>query len=457
MGLFTTKGYDADEFDEDGENTALMTMNDTYINEDGETVPKQYREYTNEELRAVARAMYQEHILNTSKNIHKDVQSRNVDKLVNVREGLLTSIQERLLSRPLSDGYCLTGEQIQTVLSLITSIVWGYDVLDPLIQDDTVSDIKVYSADNIRVKRYGHRMDSGVHFESDADCESFIRRILERNGINLGISNANQTFTDSSQDKAILRISIVSELLCDNKKPCMAIRKIPKHKQGLAALDKAGMFDHIRHKQKRVAELKQMSVGVENPALRDLIPKFIMSRGLLFTGKGASGKTTLMNALIDLIPKEDSVMICQENSELFVDEKTHPDVLCTHVDINGGDSKVSYTLGDLTRMGLLIDLDRIIVGEVKQADEAAGLSKASMTGHKCWTSVHGENCDMAINKMADYISQANRNYSFENCLSQIQGFEYVIHLRNFQIDEVVHIIGWDHETQTLQTETVYKI
>ena len=108
-------------------------------------------------------------------------------------------------------------------------------------------------------------------------------------------------------------------------------------------------------------------------------------------------------------------------------------------------------------MGLLIDLDRIIVGEVKQADEAAGLSKASMTGHKCWTSVHGENCNMAISKMADYISQANRNYSFKDCLAQLEGFEYVIHLRNFQVDEIVHIKGWNRELGILEKETVYSI
>lgn len=66
--------------------------------------------------------------------------------------------------------------------------------------------------------------------------------------------------------------------------------------------------------------------------------------------------------------------------------------------VNGGDSKVSYNLGDLTRVALLVDLDRVIVGEVKEGSEAAGLSKASMTGHKCWTSVHGANCEMAVER-----------------------------------------------------------
>ena len=148
----------------------------------------------------------------------------------------------------------------------------------------------------------------------------------------------------------------------------------------------------------------------------------------------------------------ESIMICQENSELF--DNCHPDLLAAHVMINGGDSKVSYTLGDLTRAALLVDLDRVIVGEVKEGSEAAGLSKASMTGHKCWTSVHGENCEMAVDKMADYISQAT-GYSTRDSLKQLQGFEYVVHLRNYQVDDIIRITGWDAKSERLILEQVY--
>ena len=180
----------------------------------------------------------------------------------------------------------------------------------------------------------------------------------------------------------------------------------------------------------------------------------ISSRGIIFTGKGASGKTTLMNAFISLIPHDEATMICQENSELF--DNDHPDILSSHVMINSGDSKICYTLGDLTRAALLVDMDRVIVGEVKEGQEAAGLSKASMTGHKCWTSVHGENCHMAIDKMADYISQAT-GYTLEESLRQLIGFEYVVHLKDFKIDEIVRIDGWDVNANKLKITQVYPI
>ena len=159
-----------------------------------------------------------------------------------------------------------------------------------------------------------------------------------------------------------------------------------------------------------------------------------------------------MNAMIAEIPHDESIMICQENAELF--DNNHPDLLAAHVMTNGGDSKVSYTLGDLTRAALLVDLDRVIVGEVKEGSEAAGLSKASMTGHKCWTSVHGESCEMAVDKMADYISQAT-GYGTKEALKQLTGFEYVVHLRDFRVDEIKRIDGWDKTTESIILTHVY--
>ena len=77
-----------------------------------------------------------------------------------------------------------------------------------------------------------------------------------------------------------------------------------------------------------------------------------------------------------------------------------------------------------------------------------------MTGHKCWTSVHGESCAMAVSKMTDYISQAN-GYSIEESLRQLLGFSYVVHLRNFCVDEIVEIRGWDSEKKELILKQVY--
>lgn len=365
-----------------------------------------------------------------------NLTKRNMDALDVSKEKILSEIREELLSYQDEDGNPLTEEEKELVLDLVRKDIWGYSIIDDLIHDKEISDIKLYNANNIQIKRLGKRGGCDITFEDDKDYNRFVTKILERNKVNLGTANAIQTFTDSDQSDFILRITVLSAIVADSKMTLMAIRKIPKEKYTLLDLKKAGMFGDT----------------MPDELISILTDAALFGKGMLFTGKGASGKTTLMNALISEIPHDESVMICQENAELF--DLKHPNLFAAHVITNNGDSKISYDLGDLTRAALLVDLDRVIVGEVKEGSEAAGLSKASMTGHKCWTSVHGENCEMAVDKMADYISQAT-GYSTRDSLKQLQGFEYVVHLRNYQVDEIIRITGWDAKTERLILEQVY--
>ena len=375
-----------------------------------------------------------------------NLNRRNVEGLDVTREKILSDIRQQLALYENEDGEMLREEEKDYVLELVRKELWGYGLIDDLIHDMAVSDIKLYGPDQIRIKRLGKRQSCDLRFPDDRSYRMFVTKLLERNKINLGTANAIQTFTDASQEDFILRITMISGLLVDGGSPVVAIRKVPKDKYTLADLKNAGMFKEPDQGKKEEAEKKKAS------SMEELMEQMVQSKGILFTGKGASGKTTLMNAMIAEIPADESVMICQENAELF--DRNHPDLFSCHVMTNQGDSKVSYELGDLTRAALLVDLDRVIVGEVKEGSEAAGLSKASMTGHKCWTSVHGESCEMAVDKMADYISQAT-GYSTRDALKQLQGFEYVVHLRNFRIDEIIRIDGWDKEKETLVFSSVY--
>ena len=384
-------------------------------------------------------------------SVFSNLSKRNFEDLFISRETLMKRVVDKLSNYANADGSELTNAQKEEVLLQVKKELWGYGLIDELIHDKFISDIKLHNAKRILVKKRGKRSDSGLSFESDEMYESFVTRLLERNKVNLGTANAIQTFTDATQEDFILRITAVSSLLTDSGKTCIAIRKVPKTKYSFRDLELAGMFKTPCPKAYVSGEYSNLKLG-SNKRLCQILSSCVNSRGIIFTGKGASGKTTLMNAFLSQIPHDEATMICQENAELFDNE--HPDILSTHVLNTGGDSKISYCLGDLTRAALLLDMDRVIVGEVKEGQEAAGLSKASMTGHKCWTSVHGEDCAMAIDKMADYIAQAT-GYSLEESQKQLTGFEYVIHLRSYNVDEIVRIDGWDKERNCLKTVTVY--
>ena len=404
------------------------------------------------ELRNLALSLVDEFYENQGQGILNNLNKRTYGNLSSDREAVLTSIGESLSEYQDEDGNEMTAEEKAAALSFVKKEIWGYGLIDDLIHDKTISDIKIHDAGHIRIKREGRRETSNLAFPSEAAYQSFVTRLLERNKVNLGTANAIQTFTDAEQEDFILRLAVISGLLIVGGSPCVVIRKIPKNKYSLQELEQMGMFTEQSSQQDDGEKIMDPYISVEHLQFDLLLHRMIRGKGILFTGKGASGKTTLMNACLEKIPETDSVMICQENAELF--DLNHPDLIAAHVMINGGDSRVSYNLGDLTRVALLVDLDRVIVGEVKEGSEAAGLSKASMTGHKCWTSVHGESCEMAVEKMADYISQAT-GYGNREALKQLLGFEYVVHLRDFRVDEVVRIADFDHEKGKLILEKVY--
>ena len=404
------------------------------------------------ELRNLALSLVDEFYENQGQGILNNLNKRTYGNLSSDREAVLTSIGESLSEYQDEDGNEMTAEEKAAALSFVKKEIWGYGLIDDLIHDKTISDIKIHDAGHIRIKQEGRRETSNLAFPSEAAYQSFVTRLLERNNVNLGTANAIQTFTDAEQEDFILRLAVISGLLIVGGSPCVVIRKIPKNKYSLQELEQMGMFSEQSSQQDDGEKIMDPYISVEHLQFDLLLHRMIRGKGILFTGKGASGKTTLMNACLEKIPETDSVMICQENAELF--DLNHPDLIAAHVMINGGDSKVSYNLGDLTRVALLVDLDRVIVGEVKEGSEAAGLSKASMTGHKCWTSVHGESCEMAVEKMADYISQAT-GYGNREALKQLLGFEYVVHLRDFRVDEVVRIADFDHEKGKLVLEKVY--
>lgn len=318
------------------------------------------------------------------------------------------------------------NEEIVVLLNKFDHYAFGYHILDSLIDDEEISDIKILGYDKIRIKRNGKRMDSGISFKSNEDVNRFVENIAIKNKVSLSDLNAVQNFTDKdTNEKFILRINICTPFVNSADNYYMHIRKIAKQKKDLNRLIKDGMLDA------RTADY-----------LRE---KAQNSSGILFTGKGASGKTTLMNALLECIPKDKSGLVIQENEELF--SNVHPDMMFQHVVEPRGESRIQYSLKDLARNGLLMDLDYFVIGEIK-GEEALYFLNAAYTGHRCWASVHGINSTEAMNKLADYAKYAS-DYSRSDLLRMFKSLSVVVFMEDYQVKEISEIVDYDEAAQNL--------
>lgn len=309
----------------------------------------------------------------------------------------------------------------EEIFKQFSAFIWSYDVLDQLIADDEISDIKCYDWNHIRIKKLGKRCGTDITFRTERHYNKFIEHVAIKNKVSISDQNAAQNFVDKeSSPDAILRFNIVTEFLNSNGKPVLHIRKIPKHKLTEEQLIEYGFFD------KKTADY-----------LKERVKK---GGGMLFAGRGGSGKTTCMNFLIDYIPEDKSGLVIQENEELFSD---HPDMAFEHTVQNRGEGKIEYNLGDLARNGLLTDIDYFIIGEIKGA-EALYLLNAVYTGAKGWASVHGASSTEAMKKLVDYIKY-NSDYTQEEALEMLVHLDTVIFMDDFSVKEIAEIEGFDEK------------
>lgn len=323
-------------------------------------------------------------------------------------------------------GKGISAEEIRDLLEKFDRYAFGYHILDPLINDEEISDIKILGYDRIRIKKKGKRMDSGISFKNNDEVNRFVENVAVKNKVSLSDLNAVQNFVDKeTNEKFILRINISTPFINSTDNYYMHIRKIAKKKKNLEELIQDGMMDE----------------DIANY----LKEKARNSSGILFTGKGASGKTTLMNALLEWIPEDNSGLVIQENEELFSNE--HPDMMFQHVVEPRGESRIQYSLKDLARNGLLIDLDYFVIGEIK-GEEALYFLNAAYTGHRCWASVHGISSTEAMNKLADYAKYAS-DYSRADLLKMFKSLKVVVYLEGYRVQEISEIEAYDEKTQEL--------
>lgn len=306
----------------------------------------------------------------------------------------------------------------------------GYHVLEPLIKDKEISDIKVISYDRVRVKRLGKREDSAVCFKTPQELKQFIEFVAAKNQVSISRAHAMQSFTDKASNKDfILRFNISQSIINSVDTPYLHIRKIPKEKASLKDLQEMGMLSKEH---------------------ADYLKKQIRKGYVLIAGKGASGKTTLLNALLDEIPRDKSVLVIQENEELF--SKVHPDMMFQHILEQKGESKVHYGLKELSINALLIDLDYIVIGEIKGA-EALYFLNAAYTGHLGLATVHGQNGVAALYKLADYVKYES-DYSQEEIKKMLGCISAVCYMKDFKLATITEVKV--DEKGVMTTRNVYE-
>lgn len=327
--------------------------------------------------------------------------------------------------------YPMEQERERELLKEFERYIFGYSRLTELIDDRTVSDIRVVSYDNIRIKRRGERMASAVAFSSPREYRQFIDYIATRNQVNISNLNAIQRFTDNeSHPDFILRFTLSMPIVNTYSEPYLCIRKVPRFFPQMKDLVAQGMLSR------------------ENAEL--LIRRF-REGSTLICGGNSSGKTTLLNALKETLPDNCAVLVAQQADELTT--RFHPDMMFLHSLPGTGEQQVNYDLEHISIAGLTMDVDFFIIGEVKGA-EAIYLLNAAYTGQLCAATIHAPSADKAPDKLVDYCMYESK-YSRNELMRMMDCFQTLIFMEHYRVKEIYECRGWNEADKNLVYEKLY--
>ena len=361
-----------------------------------------------------------------------DYSTRKQPSLIQMKKGLIS--RESFLKEAaqyVQDVYAVSSEQAQELTDLFEQYIFGYSRISPLIDDPEVSDIRIVSYDNIRIKKRGRRMDAGISFLSEKEYRQFVDYVATKNQVNISNLNAIQRFTDSdSHPDFILRFTVSMPLVNTYSEPYLCIRKVPRDFPEMQELIRREMLDR---------------------ELAELLVRRFRSGSTLICGGNSSGKTTLLNALKETLPDDVAILVTQQADELTT--KRHPDMMFLHSLPGSGESQISYDLKNISIAGLTMDVDFFIIGEVK-GDEALYLLNAAYTGQLCAATLHAPSADKAVDKLVDYAMYSSR-YSREELMKMMECFTTLVFMEKYRVKQVFMNRGWNRETREMTYERLF--
>ena len=184
-----------------------------------------------------------------------------------------------------------------------------------------------------------------------------------------------------------------------------------------------------------------------------LVKSIISGCNIIISGKGGSGKTTLMRNLINRIPEDLSITSNEETAELNL---SHPNVIQREI-LNNRNKDKNITLAKLTAHSLVMSNDVVVIGELK-GEEAMVFFDAVSTGHRGYATLHSDSSKNTLDRLVtlmkrDISAQSYTDKYLRKLLAM--SVDVVIFMKNFKIHEIAEVI-YDEEIQDVRYNILFE-
>ena len=250
------------------------------------------------------------------------------------------------------ENIVLSRPERHRLFEQITAEILGFGPLEPLLNDDSLTEVMVNGAKNIYIERKGKLHRVPVTFESDEHVMRIIDRIVAPLGRRIDESSpyVDARLPDGSRVNAVVPpISLVG--------PTLTIRKFSKNPITMEQL---------------------IQFGTITPEALQFMKACVEARlNIVISGGTGSGKTTLLNVMSSFIPSDERILTIENAAEVQLRQEHVVTLESRPANIEG---RGEITIQQLVVNALRMRPDRIIVGEIR--DEAAlDMLQAMNTGH----------------------------------------------------------------------------
>ena len=321
--------------------------------------------------------------------------------------GLASSLDQDTLHSELRDVVADICKELRLQLNstafakLVSSLVddmIGLGPLEPLLADDSVTDIMVNGHDQVYVERSGKLQLTDVVFQDDGHVMNIATRIVTRIGRRIDESSpiCDARLLDGSRVNII-----VPPLAIDG--PSISIRKFSRRRITLDKMAEQGNLSAAMCQFLKIAARCRLNV--------------------LISGGTGSGKTTLLNALSQLIDHGERVVTIEDAAELQLQQ---PHVVRLETRPASLEGKGEINIRHLVKNSLRMRPDRIIVGEVR-GSEAVDMLQAMNTGHDgSMCTVHANRPRDALTRLENMVGMASVNLPAKAVRTQIASAIHLI-------------------------------
>jgi len=316
----------------------------------------------------------------------------------------------------------------------IAAEILGYGPIEPLLRDDTITEIMVNGPKQVYIERGGKLYKTDVTFENDDHVMRIIDRIVSPIGRRVDESTpyVDARLPDGSRVNIIIPpISLIG--------PVITIRKFSR--------DPFTVDDLIRF-------------GTMTPEIAKFLEACVKARlNIIVSGGTGSGKTTTLNVLSSFIPEDERIITIENAAELQLHQEHVVTLESRPPNIEG---KGEITIRDLVINALRMRPERIIVGECR-GGEALDMLQAMNTGHDgSLTTLHSNSPRDTLSRLETMVLMAGMELPVRAIREQIaSAVDLIVHQERLRdgtrkIVSITEVQGMEGDVIVLQDIFVFE-